>query len=60
MHGGEQWVNLKTKFMQEIERDPSFRLDDIHDLSKDQVRPLALKHTSPFKLGLSHDLRRGM
>ncbi|KAG0146108.1 hypothetical protein CROQUDRAFT_63131 [Cronartium quercuum f. sp. fusiforme G11] len=38
MHGGEQWVNLKTKFMQEIERDPTFRLDDIHDLSKDQFR----------------------
>lgn len=38
MHGGEQWVRLKQKFMQEIERDPSFRLDDIHDLSKDQVR----------------------
>ncbi|MBW0492104.1 hypothetical protein O181_031819 [Austropuccinia psidii MF-1] len=38
LHGGKEWVLLKDKFMQEIERDPSFRLDDVHDLSKDQIR----------------------
>lgn len=37
LHGGEKLVLLKDKFMQEIERDPAFRLDDIHDLTKDQV-----------------------
>ena len=43
LHGGEKLVLLKDKFMQEIERDPAFRLDDIHDLTKDQVR-------APFKV----------
>ncbi|PLW23755.1 hypothetical protein PCASD_01994 [Puccinia coronata f. sp. avenae] len=38
LHGGEKLVLLKDKFMQEIERDPAFRLDDIHDLTKDQIR----------------------
>ncbi|KAI8444493.1 acyl-coenzyme a oxidase 1 [Phakopsora pachyrhizi] len=38
LHGGERLVLLKDKFMQEIERDPGFRLDDIHDLTKDQIR----------------------
>ncbi|EGF98076.1 uncharacterized protein MELLADRAFT_46146 [Melampsora larici-populina 98AG31] len=38
MHGGEEWAKLKGTMMIEIERDPSFRLDDIHDLSKDQIR----------------------
>lgn len=38
LHGGEKLVLLKDKFMQEIERDPAFRIDDIHDLTKDQIR----------------------
>lgn len=38
LHGGEKLVLLKDKFMQEIERDPAFKLDDIHDLTKDQIR----------------------
>lgn len=38
LHGGEKSVLLKDKFMQEIERDPAFKLDDIHDLTKDQIR----------------------
>jgi len=38
LHGGKTNVVLKEKFMKEIERDPAFRLDDIHDLSKDAFR----------------------
>jgi len=38
MGGGEYNVKLREKFMLELERDPTFRLDDIHDLTKDQIR----------------------
>ena len=38
MHGGEQALELKEKFMAEIARHPAFKLSDIHDLSKDQIR----------------------
>ncbi|CEQ40207.1 SPOSA6832_01809, partial [Sporobolomyces salmonicolor] len=31
-------VELKERFMQDLERDPLFRLNDIHDLTKAQVR----------------------
>lgn len=31
--------------MQELERDPIFRLDDIHDLSKDQIRERTMVRT---------------
>ncbi|KAI5481121.1 acyl-CoA oxidase [Pseudohyphozyma bogoriensis] len=36
--GGKYDVELKEKFMVEIQRDPNFKLDDIHDLSKNQLR----------------------
>ncbi|ORY83524.1 acyl-CoA dehydrogenase/oxidase C-terminal [Leucosporidium creatinivorum] len=38
MGGGQRNVELKEKFMQEIERDPLFKLSDIHDLTKNQIR----------------------
>ncbi|KAK4051733.1 fatty-acyl coenzyme A oxidase [Microbotryomycetes sp. JL221] len=38
MGGGKRNVELKERFMQEIERDPLFKLSDIHDLTKNQVR----------------------
>ncbi|GAA6022005.1 hypothetical protein JCM11491_005491 [Sporobolomyces phaffii] len=38
MGGGERDVLLKERFMQDLERDPLFRLDDIHDLTKNQIR----------------------
>lgn len=38
LHGGEKNVLLKEKFMTEFSRDPRFRLDDIHELTLDQVR----------------------
>ncbi|KAL8276254.1 hypothetical protein RQP46_011328 [Phenoliferia psychrophenolica] len=38
MGGGQRDVELKEKFMVDIERDPNFRLDDIHDLTKNQIR----------------------
>ena len=38
LHGGEREVRLKRQFMTEIARDPSFRLSDVHDLTKDQMR----------------------
>ncbi|KEI39451.1 uncharacterized protein L969DRAFT_48519, partial [Mixia osmundae IAM 14324] len=38
LHGGQKATELKEKFMIELERDPAFKLDDIHDLTKDQLR----------------------
>ncbi|WWC63687.1 uncharacterized protein I303_106292 [Kwoniella dejecticola CBS 10117] len=38
MHGGEKALILKEKFMAEIARHPAFKLSDIHDLSKDELR----------------------
>ncbi|GAA5960703.1 hypothetical protein JCM21900_000508 [Sporobolomyces salmonicolor] len=38
MGGGQRSVELKERFMQDLERDPLFRLNDIHDLTKAQVR----------------------
>ena len=29
---------LKERFMQDFERDPLFKMDDIHDISKEQLR----------------------
>jgi acyl-CoA oxidase len=52
LHGGEKSVLLKDKFMQEIERDPAFKLDDIHDLTKDQVSTLLLKTGNYLIFGL--------
>jgi len=38
MHGSERALVLKEKFMAEISRDPAFRLADVHDMTKDQIR----------------------
>ncbi|WWC90339.1 uncharacterized protein L201_005272 [Kwoniella dendrophila CBS 6074] len=38
MHGSERALILKEKFMAEIARHPAFKLSDIHDLSKDELR----------------------
>ncbi|SCV73902.1 BQ2448_6332 [Microbotryum intermedium] len=35
---GDPNVELKERFMQDIERDPLFKLADIHDLTKNQIR----------------------
>lgn len=36
--GSEKSLKLKEKFMAEIARHPAFRNNDIHDLTKDEVR----------------------
>nr|AOR81608.1 acyl-CoA oxidase [Phaffia rhodozyma] len=38
MHKSEKDLARKERFMAEIARTPAFRLDDIHDLSKDEIR----------------------
>ncbi|KAL7422579.1 fatty-acyl coenzyme A oxidase [Cryptotrichosporon argae] len=38
MHGSERALVLKERFMAEIARHPAFKLSDIHDLSKDELR----------------------
>ncbi|GAA6033645.1 hypothetical protein JCM8097_004363 [Rhodosporidiobolus ruineniae] len=36
--GGKKSVELKERFMIDLARDPLFKLDDIHDLTKAQIR----------------------
>ncbi|GAN08308.1 acyl-CoA oxidase [Mucor ambiguus] len=38
LDGGEKSTLLKERFMQDFERDPLFKMDDIHDISKEQLR----------------------
>ncbi|KAI9360642.1 acyl-CoA dehydrogenase/oxidase C-terminal [Pilaira anomala] len=38
LDGGEKNTLLKERFMQDFERDPLFKMDDIHDISKDELR----------------------
>ncbi|ORX62201.1 acyl-CoA oxidase [Hesseltinella vesiculosa] len=38
LDGGEQNTLLKEKFMLDMERDPLFKMDDIHDLTKPEIR----------------------
>ncbi|KAG1205481.1 hypothetical protein G6F35_011609 [Rhizopus arrhizus] len=38
LDGGEKSTLLKERFMQEFERDPLFKMDDIHDITKNELR----------------------
>lgn len=38
LHGSEEALQLKEKFMAELARNPAFKNDDIHDISKDEIR----------------------
>ncbi|ORZ09201.1 acyl-CoA dehydrogenase/oxidase C-terminal [Absidia repens] len=38
LDGGEKSTSLKEKFMMELERDPLFKMEDFHDLSKAELR----------------------
>ncbi|TXT09567.1 uncharacterized protein COLE_03501 [Cutaneotrichosporon oleaginosum] len=38
LHGSEEALQLKEKFMAEIARNPAFKNNDIHDISKDEIR----------------------
>ena len=46
MHGSAKALARKEQFMAEIARTPAFRLDDIHDLSKDEVRERTMEKFS--------------
>lgn len=38
LDGGEKSTLLKERFMQDFERDPLFKMDDIHDITKEELR----------------------
>ncbi|KAG0223789.1 fatty-acyl coenzyme A oxidase, partial [Actinomortierella wolfii] len=38
LDGGEKFTQIREKFMMELERDPTFRMYDIYDLTKDEIR----------------------
>ncbi|BEI88314.1 uncharacterized protein CcaverHIS019_0110320 [Cutaneotrichosporon cavernicola] len=38
LHGSEEALQLKEKFMAELARNPAFKNNDIHDISKDEIR----------------------
>lgn len=46
MDGGKRETELKEKFMLEFERDLTFKNDDIHDLTKDQVRERTMERVA--------------
>lgn len=46
MHGSEKALVLKERFSAQLARTPAFRLDDIHDLTKDEVRERTMEKFS--------------
>ncbi|KAF9138338.1 fatty-acyl coenzyme A oxidase [Mortierella sp. GBA39] len=38
LDGGEKFTKIREKFMMELERDPTFRMYDMYDVTKDQIR----------------------
>ncbi|KAF9970349.1 fatty-acyl coenzyme A oxidase [Actinomortierella ambigua] len=38
LDGGEKFTKIREKFMMELERDPTFRMYDMYDLTKDELR----------------------
>ncbi|KAI8991758.1 acyl-CoA dehydrogenase/oxidase C-terminal [Mycotypha africana] len=46
MDGGEKITQLKEKIMLELERDQLFRMDDIHDISKAELRERTMEKFS--------------
>ncbi|KAI8888264.1 acyl-CoA oxidase [Backusella circina FSU 941] len=38
LDGGQKVTELKEKIMQELERDPKFNMEDIHDITKSELR----------------------
>lgn len=53
LDGGEDWALLKEKMMLQFERDPTFKIDDVHDLSRPQIRARVMTRVSHF--GNAHD-----
>ncbi|KAF9955203.1 fatty-acyl coenzyme A oxidase, partial [Modicella reniformis] len=43
LEGGEKFTKIREKFMMELERDPTFRMHDIYDLTKDEIRARTLE-----------------
>lgn len=38
MDGGEALTKMRESMMLEFERDPTFRMDDVHDLTRPEIR----------------------
>ncbi|KAF9193518.1 fatty-acyl coenzyme A oxidase [Haplosporangium sp. Z 767] len=38
LDGGEKYTQIREKFMLELERDPTFRMYDMYDVTKDEIR----------------------
>ncbi|KAG0266816.1 fatty-acyl coenzyme A oxidase [Mortierella polycephala] len=38
LDGGEKYTQIREKFMLELERDPTFRMHDMYDVTKDEIR----------------------
>ncbi|WVO14615.1 hypothetical protein L204_102252 [Cryptococcus depauperatus] len=55
MHGSEKALVLKEKFMAEISRHPAFKLSDIHDLSKDELRERTMEKFASMVYFVTHE-----
>ncbi|CEI88092.1 Putative Acyl-coenzyme A oxidase [Rhizopus microsporus] len=58
LDGGEKSTLLKERFMQEFERDPLFKMDDIHDITKDELRERTMEKYIICPMNLSMSLRK--
>ncbi|KAF8923758.1 acyl-CoA dehydrogenase/oxidase C-terminal [Dissophora ornata] len=38
LDGGEKFTKMRERFMMELERDPTFRMYDMYDVTKDEIR----------------------
>jgi acyl-CoA oxidase len=50
LDGGEKFTQIREKFMMELERDPTFRMYDMYDVTKDQIRERTMEKVLFFCL----------
>ena len=49
LHGSEESLALKERFMLEMSRDPVMQLRDVHDLSKDELRERTMEKIAEMR-----------
>lgn len=55
MHGSEKALVLKERFMAEIARHPAFKNNDIHDLTKEEIRERTMEKFAAMVYYVTHE-----
>jgi acyl-CoA oxidase len=50
LDGGEKFTKIREKFMMELERDPTFRMYDMYDVTKDEIRERTMEKVRERRL----------